>query len=401
MNTIDTTKKSLETTRQIAKILASNNLFDSEKDLSLFSGQTGIALSLFYYGKFSQDEQFYNIGFEKLQMVLDQLGEQEITSSFCNGLAGIGWTIQHLCENEFLEFDADEILMDFDEILVESSKKIISGKSPNIDFLHGLSGIVYYLLYRKQQNSFLESFLDLLDKTAVRDEDGSLRWVYTNSYLNTSSFDLGLAHGLASTISLLCKFAKVKKFASKSKEMLLGAVRYILKNKFEDSDSYSCFPNSITLENNKSTKLKSSRLAWCYGDLGIGYSLLEASEILNDKFIKEEAIDVLKKSSLRKNNSSTKIADAGFCHGSCGVAHIYQKTYALTGETIFSEASDYWIKQTIEFLNGKKITEDSKEINYYNKFDLIEGMPGILLTFIFYNNSNNVNFSKWDQIFLL
>ncbi|MFK8007580.1 MAG: hypothetical protein AB8H03_14470 [Saprospiraceae bacterium] len=83
------------------------------------------------------------------------------------------------------------------------------------------------------------------------------------------------------------------------------------------------------------------------------------------------------------------------------VAHMYQKIYTLTGETIFSKASDYWIHQTIEFLNGKKIIENSKEIDYYNKFDLIEGMPGILLTFIFYNNSDNINLSKWDQMFLL
>ncbi|MFK8007579.1 MAG: lanthionine synthetase LanC family protein [Saprospiraceae bacterium] len=127
----------------------------------------------------------------------------------------------------------------------------------------------------------------LLDKTAVRDEDGSLRWVYTNALEKSSSFNLGMSHGLASTISILCKFAKNKRFAPKSKELLLGAVRYILKNKSENPDSYSCFPNSIALENNESTKLKGSRLAWCYGDLGIGYSLLEASDILNNKIIKK------------------------------------------------------------------------------------------------------------------
>ena len=109
-----------------------------------------------------------------------------------------------------------------------------TSKYPNFDFLHGLQGIIYYLLYRNSDRyDFIEFYLDLLTKHAEEDEDGSKKWVFTNSLYGTSSYNLGLSHGIASIIILLSKIIKRGIYVQKSAELLRGGIQYVMKNRLD------------------------------------------------------------------------------------------------------------------------------------------------------------------------
>ena len=88
-------------------------------NLGFGKGKMGIAISLYYYAHYNISKVFEDCADE----LIDEIYEEINTATpldFENGLTGIGWGLEYLVRNGFLEGDTDDILKGIDFTLSES-----------------------------------------------------------------------------------------------------------------------------------------------------------------------------------------------------------------------------------------------------------------------------------------
>lgn len=369
-------------------------------NVDLFSGISGVSLFNFYYAKYKNEQEAYEKAYNQIIVVVDSINSGFHYHSFSSGLAGIGWLIEHLAENNLLEVDTNDLLGDLDEYLC--TKMIEEIESGNYDYLHGAMGIGLYFLSRKTSKNAVQHLKELvgkLDQIGERDGDG-IKWKSVlNFKTGEKGYNISLSHGSTSIALILGKFFNSGIKVKKTQELIEGALNYILKQK-KDSDNYiSLFPFH-SLENVDSLE---SRLAWCYGDLGIASTLWQLSTILNRKDWEEEAITILLHSAKRRDLKKNMVADAGLCHGTAGIAHVFNRMYLSTGIIQLKEAADYWFVKTLEMANFKDGLAGYKswqgtERGWNNDVGFLEGIAGIGLAMI--SAVSDIE-PAWDECLLL
>ena len=109
--------------------------------------------------------------------------------------------------------------------------------------------------------------------------------------------------------------------------------------------------------------------------------------------------------SKRTNLVQEGILDGGFCHGSSGVAHIFNRFYLETGREEFNEARGYWLKKTLEFskegdgIGGFKMYLGLED-KYVGESNLLEGATGIAMVLLGFLENTQENMA-WDACFLM
>jgi lantibiotic modifying enzyme len=181
--------------------------------------------------------------------------------------------------------------------------------------------------------------------------------------------------------------------------MLEGCMNYILLQEIDHARYGSYFSNA-SLENNPDPA--QSRVAWCFGDLGIAWSLWQTGIALNNLQWQEKALEIMKHATQRVNREQTSVNDCGICHGSAGVAMVFRRFYLETREKIFLDAWHHWISFTLNFIRfddglaGFKTYEMQK--GWKNAFSLITGISGIGLSLLSFIRDD---LQEWDEFFLL
>lgn len=132
--------------------------------IGLLSGKTGIVLFLYHYSRYSGNEIYSQLAEKVLEDVFNYINANTLLD-FYDGLMGIGWAVEYLYQNGFIQGDTNDILEDVD-------KKVIELFSPAIEDLNlnkGLGGIVHYVLARLytiekegKKNPFTIDFLQQL-----------------------------------------------------------------------------------------------------------------------------------------------------------------------------------------------------------------------------------------------
>ena len=95
-----------------------------------------------------------------------------------------------------------------------------------------------------------------------------------------------------------------------------------------------------------------------------------------------------------------------FCHGSAGLAHIFNRFYQVTHDELFAGASRYWIDQSVQYrkpgsgVAGYTVWTADKdgEIVSLGRHGLIEGIAGVGLTYLAALSTVE---PSWDRIFLV
>jgi len=130
-------------------------------DIGILNGRMGIVIFLFHYSRFSSNDSYKIMADKMLSDTIKDI-KADTHYGFSTGLSGIGWGIEYLHQHGFVEGDTNEILSDFDEIIVETDPKRIV----NLNRDYGLGGIVLYLLARlytiekeKKDNPFDKEYL--------------------------------------------------------------------------------------------------------------------------------------------------------------------------------------------------------------------------------------------------
>jgi len=383
---------------QIAEIIYNHALIYHKKSEGLYGESAGLLLFLFYYGSYSNQDRFTSLADNFCDHLLNQLNEKIHSHTFCDGLSGTLYLLEYLKENQFIELDISESQKILDNYLIRETNKDM--QNLYYDFMHGALGSGLYFLKVKTNSNFLENIVDFLEQTAEKDTiNHQYKWKSPLGITREIGYNISLSHGISGIVIFLVRYLTNNPNNKKAYELMKGAVNYILSQRINFQKYGSHFP-SYSIDYLKPDLLM-SRLGWCYGDLGVAISLWQAGKLLNNNEWQTIALDVLSDSTKRRNFSETKVLDAGICHGSAGIAMIYNRLHTETGFNIFLSTTDYWMEQTLNhshFKDGLAGYKSYEGDGWKNKVSLLEGITGIGLMMISYLSNDK---QPWDEFFLL
>lgn len=372
-----------------------------ENDIGVLNGLSGIALFQFYYSQYLDSEHIYDDALNTLQKCFEKINEGYNKPTFCSGIAGFGWTIDHLVQNNFIELDSDELLSDFDEYIY--NVMVLSLNKRNYDFLHGGIGYALYFINRYKTTSSaslklsykikIDKFISLLDGLADKSLN-QYKWETISD--GDKVYDLSISHGISSIIGVLNKLYEFSEFRDEVRSMLQGAINFITDFQYNEN-SLSLYPSMISIKNNDNC-----RLAWCYGDLGIAVVLFQSSYLLKSESLRKKALFILEFSCKRRNLEQNLVFDSGICHGSMGISQIFKNIFNKSNIITFQNTSNYWLDKGLEL----SISDDYTGVKKWNPptktfipdLSLLEGSAGVGLTII--SSLSTLN-TTWDECLML
>jgi hypothetical protein len=319
-----------------------------------------------------------------LEEATGALATMPLSPDLYAGFAGIAWTAEHLWGPRFSETDGPasaapagsaeeedggDPLIEIDEALERYLDR--TPWTADYDLIRGLAGLGVYAIERLPHPSALACLARVLERLAETAERGAqgITWhtapellpdwqreMYPKGYYN-----LGVAHGVPGAIAMLGAAsaaagsmaasadspaglaALAGDVAQRARDLVHGAVRWLLAQRLPDNDE-AWFGASFSAE----LKPTRSRLAWCYGDPGIAATLLLAARACREPDWEAFAVEMGLHAAARPVPASM-VRDAGLCHGSAGLAHLFNRLYQETGEARFAAASRMWFGEALDF----------------------------------------------------
>ncbi len=381
-----------------------NHLIESNETIgdSLISGNLGLVLYYMYSYKCIGELSYLEKGRQLLENIFsniqeDKKGAIQRKSSLSNGFVGLGNVLILLQEEQLLDFETDIILNQIDELVFRQSLEQIN--ELNLDYLSGAIGGMYYLAQRipnQKAMEYLEKLVTVLITVAIESKNGTY---FINQSINKkndtpNTINMGLAHGLCGILTVLLEIYTRNVQTQNLNKLISDGISFLLS--YENTvdfqkEQFSYFPNSIQ---NDLPKFNSF-IGWCYGDLNVLQLLFKASKIFNRIDWLRKANEISNVVIHRKIDYGTMIKDPFFCHGTCSMAQMYLRLYKISHENYFKEAYDYWINQTIEYLEGKR---EYQILSPQMNNGLLYGYLGIGLVLLskLYNET-----LSWDRLFLM
>ncbi|HTJ11842.1 MAG TPA: lanthionine synthetase C family protein [Dinghuibacter sp.] len=386
----------MQVSETVDRIHASLETETEVTDTSLYLGKAGRLLFDFLYRK-HRSHQSDGFGDEIQELAEQSIGEDK--PFFCGGVAGIQWLYAYLHKEGFLDQTDWLFLCEGDAALGQMALAMLD--RGNYDFLHGAVGIGHYLLYKDQPwlEPYFQRFMEKLEALFGRSLDGLAipRFSFNTYAVVPGEINLGLAHGLPSVLLFCAQCCRQGICVATARDIAVKLIRYMRQHVNADTRG-NFFPNMTGAGEEDLT----SRLAWCYGDLGAAYALFTAGRVFNDTSTESFSLDILTHSTQRRTHLQTGVNDACVCHGSAGVAHIYNRLWLATGQPVFREASTDWIRTTLGYathpdgIAGYK-TYDGVGNSYTRNSGLLEGVSGIGAVLLGYLTGD----LGWDHCFML
>lgn len=113
----------------------------SVDDLGLFHGKMGVVVCFFILGKSKNNTIFSEFAEDLLDNVVESL-HSKLPVDFDKGVTGIGWAVEYLIQNKFVDADADDVLEEIDSrvksVLIHDTAKT----------LHTVISLGYYYVSR-------------------------------------------------------------------------------------------------------------------------------------------------------------------------------------------------------------------------------------------------------------
>lgn len=354
---------------------------------SVAGGLAGRALFFAYRSRTgSERAEHGEIASALLERATESLATTPLLPDLYGGFSGIAWAAEHLYHPRFQddaepaspetpatpetpEDDDDDPLVEIDEALIRYLEH--TPWAADYDLIRGLTGLGVYAVERMPRASALtclSKVLDRLEETAERGPQG-ITWHTAPELLPDwqretfpgGYYNLGVAHGVPGTIAMLGATTAAARalagtaaaaagvgetagrVAARAHELAQGAVRWLMAQRLS-GDEGSWFGSSFSPE----VKATKSRLAWCYGDPGIAAALLLAGRACHEPAWEAFAIE-LGLSCTAREGAAGMIRDAGLCHGSAGLGHLFNRLYQETGKAPFAAASRQWFEAALDF----------------------------------------------------
>lgn len=314
----------------------------------LAHGEAGVALFFAYLHAARRDPDSAERALAALEQSFETLSTAYASPSLYGGFCGVGWAFEHLSQ-EIFEKDED-LVSEIDQALLPW----LSGDRERFPYelIRGLCGIGTYLVERLPQPGAAELLvrvLDRLEETAEESEAG-LTWFTRPEWLPPwkrqetpeGCYDLGVAHGVPGVLGFLAAARRGGVEDSRVPRLAEGIVRWLLEQKLPPGGD-SVFPRRLV----PGREPEPARTGWCYGDLGIAAVLLSAARTFGRPEWEEEALS-LGRLAAGRSASVMKANEAGLCHGTAGIAHLFNRLYQATGDPTLKEAALAWLRRCLD-----------------------------------------------------
>jgi lantibiotic modifying enzyme len=385
----ETAKLALRAVAGIAADLRSRLASSSLPASPSLPGDAGLALFFSYLHAARPDEGLDEIAMELLDRAITATGEVPVPPGLYGGFSGVAWTVEHLRGRIYEDEEGDDSGAEVAEALVEHL-----GLTPwqgQYDLISGLVGFGVYALERGTRPGGEECLRRVVARLAETAEHGpqGVTWLSGPELLTqrdlesfpAGNYNLGVAHGVPGVIALL---ALAQGAGVECRELLDGAVAWLLAQKLpagaESIFSYNVAPGAEPAP---------TRLAWCYGDLGIAAALEVAARAVGEPGWEQEALEIARRCAARPVASSGAV-DAGICHGTAGVAHLFNRLHQATGDPELREAARRWIDQTLELrqpgrgIGGYEmwVPDAERELRWRDEPGFLTGSAGVGLALL-------------------
>lgn len=321
---------------------------DPGADPGVAGGTAGLALFYAYLGAETGSEEWTGLAHRLIEHSIDALSERPLVPDFYEGFTGIGWALDHLRGMLFEEGDDDG-----HDPLGDSLVQVLgrSYKRGDFDLIGGLAGYGIYAFHALPRPAARRSLQLLVERLIEIGEsvDGGFSWFTPPDVLPdwlreqepNGRYNLGASHGVASVISVLGMCAAAGVMSGAQRAILDRAVDWLLAQK-QVGKSW-CFANSVV----EGKPAGRDRLAWCYGDPGIAAALFTAARHCGHAGWEAAALDVAR-TAARRPIETSEITDAGLCHGSAGLAHLFNRMHQASGDSLLADAARVWYRYTID-----------------------------------------------------
>lgn len=304
------------------------------------------------------------------------------------GLPGAGWVAAHISD------ELDDVLAQLDGLLLE----LLAAErwDETYDLIGGLVGLSVYFLARGDAPSVepaLRRIVHHLVATSEETADG-VTWKtrpelipeHRHARFPAGYYDHGVAHGVAGVISILARIGQRGIAADVVTSLRQRATHWLLAHQRDGS-----FPSISAGE-----AWVEGRSAWCYGDPGTTVALLDVALRTGEP---TGAIDAL----IRRwaDQPAIGICDGGVCHGTAGLAHMFNRMYQATGDETHRDHARAWFERTLEIrrpgepLGGYPMFVNGTE---HPLAQVIDGAAGVGLALLAAITAIE---PRWDQLLLL
>jgi lantibiotic modifying enzyme len=390
-------------------------------NLGLMHGKMGISIFFFHLARQTKNKIYEDYAGELIDEIYEEITDNTPVD-FENGLAGIGWGIEYLVQNKFIEADTDEVLEEFDNLIF---KELIYNTPKEIGLLTGIVGIGAYFLKRvqpaipkgKNLASNDEKIITLTNKqTLIHLIDEIERQTQDFSVAILETVTISQALELSNNQALKHLNPETKE-TIKSKPyfditwnypVLLWFLSELYKQNILNSKVEKIIQRLLEPLSYKTNlpKLQSNRLLLALALTKLWQTLEHSDnqtlELLNVETITSDLFLGLNretiKSEILPNNSTIK-------HGTSGIAWVYKYLFELTKNKQFKQEMEHWAVQSKDIGFEEKINSNLGDSTNHNKtaFGLLEGKVGMLLNHQTINNSNishNQTFKQENQLYI-
>lgn len=240
----------------------------------------------------------------------------------------------------------------FERKLFEYGLKKISDKQFNFDT--GCAVVINYFLTLNNSSNYVELLLEALAKSKDFEQILSCSRDFQES-------DLSLPSGTTGILLLLIKLfennnnnERIDRYVTHFESLFLQAIQCLLVHILpvsETEQKTAFFPDSVKITNQKTVYMVETTLSWAKGDLPKIYLLYKAGNY----FKKPTWIKLA-------DNMGEYISgldygqnlDVSVHEGTAGGALMYKKLFELTNKTIYQEAHQFLLHETIKNLKVNK-----------------------------------------------
>jgi lantibiotic modifying enzyme len=400
--------QALQAVDAIAEDIPSITSLPGEPNHSLSRGQAGLALLYAWLARTARTPQADVVAWQFLDQAIEGVSTQAMKPALFGGFTGVAWAAELV--DHLLDPDAGDRNEEVDDALLRLLSQPNRWPVPH-DLVEGVTGLGVYALERYPRPVAIECLrrvVERLHESARHDEHGSYWWTppgeineeWRKQY-PSGRVDLGVAHGVAGAIALLGGVCGAGIEQAAARPLLEGAVRWLLAHSIA-IEAGPTFPLWVA----PGFQPYQSRCAWCYGDPGIAAALLMAARGVGDADLEQTAVALACRAAERPE-AETGVANACFCHGAAGLAHLYNRMYQATGEPKLGRAALRWLERTLDFYRlarekgGSWVQgswDPAKKPWTWTGIDLLDGAAGVALVLLAAATSVE---PTWDGMFLV
>jgi lantibiotic modifying enzyme len=338
---------------------------------------------------------------------IEVMANAPLGPSLFSGYTGIAWAIAHLGG---LLVELDEGV--FDEIEAQLST-YLAGFRRNVDgcdLVDGLVGIGLYGLAqgaRGRAPTLVDACIDRLREQSEPRTVGRAwptppgllpEWQRADAPLGY--INLGVAHGAPAILALLGHAAASGRYPAAL--ALLQEGRAFMSTLRGPGPGFR-YCSWLGPDGRRAP----GRLAWCYGDLGIAATTIAMTEALPDRGLATELRDEAISLARALGQRTAALGDTnttGLCHGTAGIAHLFNRLYQWTAEPELADVARHWVRRTLELRREHGIggyadwpVDVADDRKWKRDAGLLEGAAGVALALL---ASISAVEPSWDQVLL-